>query len=198
MTRQLMLVVAYLLGSIPFAFIAVKLVGKGDVREVGSGNVGATNTMRAAGWKVALPVMLADISKGVLAVVLMRIVTNNPDWIAAAGLAAIIGHCFPVWLGFVGGKGVATAAGVFALLAWQPVLIAAGVWLALVIITRYVSVASMTAAVALPVAFVLLERPPFTVGLCVAIAGLVVISRHSGNIARLARGEERRLGGSKP
>ncbi len=104
MARELMLAVAYFVGSIPFAFLFVKAVGRGDVRQVGSGNVGATNALRAAGWKVALPIAILDIAKGVAAVLLMRQVTANPDWVAAAGLAAIVGHCFPVWLRFRGGK----------------------------------------------------------------------------------------------
>ena len=139
MTREIVLAAAYFLGSIPFAFLIVKAAGRGDVRTVGSGNVGATNAMRVAGWKVALPVALLDIGKGVAAVMLMRSVTANPSWVAAAGLAAIVGHCFPVWLGFAGGKGVATAAGVFLTFAWQPMLAVAAVWMAVLLLFRIVS-----------------------------------------------------------
>jgi acyl phosphate:glycerol-3-phosphate acyltransferase len=197
MTRELMLPLAYLLGSIPSAYIAVKLAGKGDVREIGSGNVGATNTLRAAGWKVAVPVMLVDIGKGVAAVLLMRQVTPNPDWVVAAGLAAIVGHCFPIWLGFSGGKGVATAAGVFCVLAWPAALVAAGVWIAMVVATRIVSVASIAAATAFPIAFYFLQKPSLTVMICAVAAAAVIIFRHRGNFGRLVRGEERRLGGQK-
>ena len=151
MPREVMLVVAYLLGSIPFAYLFVRAAGRGDVRRVGSGNVGATNAMRAAGWKLALVVALLDVGKGVLAVVLMRQVTANPAWAGAAGVLAVVGHCFPVWLGFTGGKGVATAAGAFGSIAIMPVLAVAGVWVALLALTRIVSLSSVIAAASFPV-----------------------------------------------
>lgn len=197
MARELMLVAAYFLGSIPFAFLFVKAVGRGDVRRVGSGNVGATNAMRAAGWKVALPIAVLDIAKGVAAVLLMRQVTANPDWVAAAGLAAIVGHCFPVWLRFTGGKGVATGAGVFFTVAWLPMVVVAGVWVAMLLVFRIVSLASVTAAAAFPVAFFFIARPPAPVVVCAVLAALVIIWRHRGNLARLVRGEESRLGEKK-
>ncbi len=197
MARELLLAAAYLLGSIPFAFLAVRAAGRGDVRRVGSGNVGATNSMRAAGWKVAVVVLVLDVGKGVLAVWLMRQATGNPAWAAAAGLAAIVGHCFPVWLRFSGGKGVATAAGVFGLLAPLVLLVAAGVWLVGVATTRIVSLSSLLAAASLPVAMYFLAHPsPATMG-CTVAGVLVVMWRHRGNLARLARGEEPRLGKGK-
>jgi glycerol-3-phosphate acyltransferase PlsY len=195
--REAMLVVAYLLGSIPFAFLAVRLVGKGDIRRVGSGNVGATNTMRAAGWKVALPVALLDVAKGVAAVLLMRTVTASPVWVAGAGLAAIVGHCFPVWLRFSGGKGVATGAGVFFTLAPLPAAVVGGVWLVLMVATRIVSLASVIAAASFPVVYFFLGRPSRGVLLCATLAAMVIIYRHRGNIRRLTRGEEPRLGEKK-
>ena len=182
MARELMVIVAYLLGSIPFAFLLVKASGRGDVRAVGSGNVGATNAMRAAGWKVALPIAGLDIAKGVAAVVLMRQVTANPAWAAAAGLAAILGHCFPVWLRFSGGKGVATGAGVFFTLAWLPTLAAAGVWIAMLAVLRFVSLASVTAAAAFPVALFFIARPTMAVETCAVLAALVV-----ANIGTIAK-----------
>jgi glycerol-3-phosphate acyltransferase PlsY len=197
MARELMLVFSYLLGSIPFAFLIVKAVGRGDVRRVGSGNVGATNAMRAAGWKVAAPIAILDIAKGVTAVLLMRQVTVNPDWVAAAGVAAIVGHCFPVWLKFSGGKGVATGAGVFFTLAWLPSLIVAGVWIVVVAVSRFVSLASVTAAAAFPVALFFVLRPAAPVEACAVLAAVVIIWRHRGNLRRLASGEEPRLGGRK-
>ncbi|HVN33262.1 MAG TPA: glycerol-3-phosphate 1-O-acyltransferase PlsY [Thermoanaerobaculaceae bacterium] len=197
MARDLMLVLAYFLGSIPFAFLLVKAAGRGDVRKVGSGNVGATNAMRAAGWKVALPIAILDIAKGVAAVLLMRQATANPDWVAAAGLAAIVGHCFPVWLRFRGGKGVATGAGVFFALAWLPTVVIAGVWVAMLVVFRFVSLASVTAAAAFPVALFFIARPPGPVVLCAVLAALVIIWRHRANLARLVRGEEPRLGEKK-
>jgi glycerol-3-phosphate acyltransferase PlsY len=195
--RELMVVVAYLLGSIPFAFLLVKAAGRGDVRRVGSGNVGATNALRAAGWKVAVPIALLDIGKGVAAVVLMRQVTANPAWVAAAGLAAVVGHCFPVWLAFKGGKGVATAAGVFFSLAWQSMLVVAAVWIVMLVLFRFVSLASITAAAIFPVAFFWVAHPPVLVELCAVMVALVIIFRHRRNLARLARGEEPRFGEKK-
>ncbi|HLE60729.1 MAG TPA: glycerol-3-phosphate 1-O-acyltransferase PlsY [Thermoanaerobaculaceae bacterium] len=197
MARELMVVVAYFLGSIPFAFLFVKAAGRGDVRQVGSGNVGATNAMRAAGWKLALPIAVLDIAKGVAAVLLMRQVTANPDWVAAAGLAAIVGHCFPVWLRFSGGKGVATGAGVFFTLAWLPMVVVAGVWIAMLLVFRIVSLASVTTVAAFPIALFFIARPPAPVVLCAVLAALVIIWRHRANLARLARGEEPRLGEKK-
>jgi len=197
MARELLVVLAYLLGSIPFAFLLVKASGRGDVRRVGSGNVGATNALRAAGWKVAVPIAILDIGKGVAAVLLMRQATANPAWLAAAGLAAIVGHCFPVWLRFSGGKGVATGAGVFFTLAWLPSLVAAGVWLVMVLAFRLVSLASVTAAAAFPVALFFIARPTTPVEICAVLAALVIIWRHRANLARLAAGAEPRLGGRR-
>ncbi len=194
MARDLMLVGAYLLGSIPFAWLVVKAAGGGDVRRVGSGNVGATNAMRAAGWRVALPIALLDIGKGVAAVLLMREVTPNPDWVAAAGLAAVVGHCFPVWLGFSGGKGVATGAGVFFTLAWPTMVVVAAVWAVVLAAFRTVSLASVTAAASFPVALYFIARPTAPVMICATLTASVIIWRHRGNLARLARGEEPRLG----
>ncbi|MFI5165132.1 MAG: glycerol-3-phosphate 1-O-acyltransferase PlsY [Thermoanaerobaculales bacterium] len=195
MTRELMLVGAYFLGSIPFAFLFVKVAGRGDVRRIGSGNVGATNAMRAAGWKVALPIAILDVGKGVGAVLLMRHVTASPTWVAAAGLAAIAGHCFPVWLRFSGGKGVATGAGAFFTLAWLPTVVVAAVWLVVIAVFRYVSLASVVAAAAFPVALVLIAAPPLLVVACIVAAALVIIWRHRGNLRNLVAGEESKLGG---
>ena len=197
MARELMVVAAYLLGSIPFAFLLVKASGRGDVRSVGSGNVGATNALRAAGWRVALPIAVLDIAKGVAAVLLMRQVTANPAWLAAAGLAAIVGHCFPVWLKFSGGKGVATGAGVFFTLAWLPTLIVAGVWVAMLLAFRVVSLASVTAVAALPVALFFVVRPTAPFEICAVLGAFVIIWRHRANLARLASGKEPRLGEKK-
>ncbi|TAM44948.1 MAG: glycerol-3-phosphate acyltransferase, partial [Acidobacteria bacterium] len=135
--------------------------------------------------------------KGVAAVLLMRTVTPNPEWVAAAGLAAVVGHCFPVWLGFSGGKGVATAAGVFFTLAWPPMLVVLAVWVAVLALVRFVSLASVLAAAAFPVAFYVLVRPGVLVETCAVLTAAVVIWRHRANLGRLARGEEPRLGEAK-
>lgn len=192
--RLALLVVAYLIGSVPTAFLLVRLLGRGDVRKIGSGNVGATNTLRAAGWRAALVVLVVDVAKGVLAVALMRQAGAGPGWSAAAGCAAVVGHCFPVWLRFSGGKGVATAVGALALIAPAVVPIGAAVWLALIVATRYVALASVVAALAMPPAAYWLARPaPAVLGWVTAIVA-VVIWRHRGNLARLARGEEPKFG----
>ena len=192
--KEGMLVLGYLLGSIPFAYLCVRAAGRGDVRRIGSGNVGATNAMRAVGWRLALLVAVLDVGKGVAAVVLMRQVTANPAWAAAAGVAAVVGHCFPVWLSFSGGKGVATAAGAFGAFALIPVLAVALVWVALLALTRVVSLSSVLAATSFPIVFYYLASPPLPVALCAAVAALVIIWRHLDNLARLLRGEEPRLG----
>jgi glycerol-3-phosphate acyltransferase PlsY len=195
--REAMLVVGYLLGSIPFAYLFVLAAGRGDVRRIGSGNVGATNAMRAAGWRLALAVAILDVSKGVAAVWLMRTVTANPAWAAAAGTAAVIGHCYPVWLSFRGGKGVATAAGAFGSIALLPVLPVAAVWLALVALTRIVSLSSVVAAASFPVfLYFMADAPPGVVG-CAVAAVVVIVWRHRENMARLVRGEEPRVGGKR-
>ncbi len=200
MAKEAMLVVAYLLGSVPFAYLFVRLAGRGDVRQVGSGNVGATNAMRAAGWRWALVVALLDVGKGVLAVYLMRLLTANPAWAAAAGVMAVVGHCFPVWLSFQGGKGVATAAGAFGSLALGPLGAAAAVWVLLLASTRFVSLSSVIAAATFPIFFYLIVHPPLPVALCAAAAVVVIIWRHRTNLARLVRHEEPRLfgKGSRP
>ncbi|HNX51662.1 MAG TPA: glycerol-3-phosphate 1-O-acyltransferase PlsY, partial [Thermoanaerobaculaceae bacterium] len=192
MARELMVVLAYLFGSIPFALLLVKAAGRGDVRQVGSGNVGATNALRAAGWKVALPVMVLDIGKGVAAVLLMRLVTASPEWHAAAGLAAILGHCFPIWLGFSGGKGMATAGGIFLVLAWLPTLLAAALWILLLVVGKRVSLASVLATAAFPAILVLVSDPTPPVVICAVVAAAVIIWRHRTNIQRLLAGTESR------
>ncbi len=189
------LVVAHLFGSLPSAYLLVRLAGRGDVRRIGSGNVGATNAMRAAGWPIALVVLLLDLGKGVVAVVLMRLITASPAWAAAAALAAIAGHCFPVWLRFSGGKGVATLIGAYALIAPGVLAAAAGVWVAVFAVTRTVAAGSLAAAAALPVALYVIDAPRPEVMGCTVIAALVVIWRHGDNLARLVRGEEPRIGG---
>ncbi len=198
MLKEAMLVVAYLLGSVPFAYIFVMAAGRGDVRRVGSGNVGATNAMRAAGWRWAIIVAVLDVGKGVLAVVLMRQLTANPAWAAAAGVMAVIGHCFPVWLTFQGGKGVATAAGAFGTIALAPIGVVAVVWVALLALTRIVSLSSVIAAASFPVLFYFMRHPPIRVALCAVAAVLVIIWRHRSNLARLVQGGEPRLGRKGP
>lgn len=190
MTEALALVIAYLLGSIPSGYLAGRARGI-DIRTVGSKNMGATNVFRTLGKGAGIGVMAADILKGVAAVVIARAITDDPWPLIAAGLA-IIGHVFPVWLKFKGGKGVATGAGVILGLTPIPFAILFVVWIAIVAATRIVSVASITCAAAYPVLVWI-----FGGGMAEIIFAIVVsagvIFLHRKNIARLARGEELRI-----
>ena len=190
MNEVLAIVLAYLLGSIPSGYLAGRLRGI-DIREVGSKNVGATNVFRSLGKGIGLLVMAADIAKGIAAVALAIGLTDDPWPLLAAG-AAILGHVFPAWLGFRGGKGVAVTAGVTIGLMPLAAAVMIPVWILIVAVTRYVSVASIAAAIGLtPVAWVLGASWP-----TVVFAGLVsaaVLWRHRGNLARLRRGTELRL-----
>lgn len=187
-------VIAYLAGSIPSAHIAGRMRGL-DLRKEGSGNLGATNVARVLGWKTGVVVMLADMLKGVLPVALLPEVTatQRPDlWAIAFGVAAILGHVRPIFLmGKGGGKGVATAAGVFLALAWLPFVVTQVVFLAVAFSTRYVSLASLSAAVMLPIAILLwtgtAASPVFLVSIPTV---LFVFWTHRHNIGRLRRGEE--------
>lgn len=193
--------IAYLAGSIPFAYLAGRAKGV-DLRQHGSGNLGATNAMRVLGREVGILVYLADTLKGMIPVLtLPRVVdATRPDlWAIAFGVAAIIGHVRPIFLmGKGGGKGVATTGGVFFGLAWVPTLIAFTSFLVVVAATRRVSVGSLVAAVVLPVS-VMIERGlqnPLTL-MCIAIAAFV-IWLHRGNIRRIVNGTEPRIGDPKP
>lgn len=190
----------YLLGSVPFGLIAGKLHGI-DIREHGSRNIGATNVWRVCGWKLGLPVFLLDALKGAAAVWLARWLAQRffgaPDWCSVGGaMACILGHSFPVWLRFVGGKGVATSLG--AIIALMPIVSAIifGVWALLFALTRYVSLASIVAAAAFPVSAFFFHGSPPVLGFAIISAALV-IGRHKGNIQRLLAGTERRFGKKK-
>lgn len=183
---------AYLAGSVPFAFLLTRRRGV-DLRRVGSGNIGAANVLRASGVRAALTTIGLDAVKGAVAVLVADRLTGGPATPVAAGLASIIGHVYPVWLRFRGGKGVATAAGVFAVLTPAAVAAAGVVFVAVIWATRYVSVGSMTAAVTLAAAAVS-SGGPTAVSVGAVIAALIIIERHRGNLGRLAAGTERRLG----
>ncbi|HQR47030.1 MAG TPA: glycerol-3-phosphate 1-O-acyltransferase PlsY [Thermoanaerobaculia bacterium] len=188
------LVAAYLLGSLTFATILVRATRGIDIRTVGSGNAGGTNVLRTSGKGLALVVALLDILKGVVGVLLMKSVTYDPRWLGAAAVAAILGHVFPVFFGFRGGKGVATAVGAFAVLSAGSVAVIVAVFALVVAATRYVSLGSVTAACLLPVTMGFVFRAPEGEVLAAVAAALLLIVSHRANIGRLLSGTERRLG----
>ena len=183
----------YAFGSIPFGLIIAKLGGKGDIRSIGSGNIGATNVLRTGSKGLAAATLLLDLAKGLVPVLIARQwFWDDMGWTA---LFAVIGHCFPVWLGFKGGKGVATNAGVAFGLAWQIGLAYAVVWIAVLAISRISSVAGMSAVLAAAAASLALGQSTYT-NVLVLIA-LLVIFLHRENIKRLIDGTEPKVGGSK-
>lgn len=190
----LLVVAGYLLGSLSFALLLVRWRTGTDIRKEGSGNAGATNVLRAHGKALGLAVALLDVAKGAAAVLLVRLVTADPRYAAAAGFAAILGHVFPLYSGFRGGKGVATAVGAFLVLAPAGTLACAAIFVAIVAATRYVSIGSVVALVLLPPAARLLSHSPQPVLIAAAGTALLIVFKHLENIKRLARGEERKLG----
>jgi acyl phosphate:glycerol-3-phosphate acyltransferase len=199
MRPLLVLLSAYLLGSIPFGYILVRLVAGADIRESGSGGTGATNVSRRAGKFAGVLTLLLDALKGVAAVLTARWVFGDQPsaewWVAAAGIAALLGHIFPLWLGFRGGKGVATGVGIFLVVAPTAVAFAGVLFVVIVRLTRYVSLGSLVAAGSLPL-FILLRKvlqPNLQIGpllfLAVCGAGLIIFA-HRANIARLFAGTE--------
>jgi len=198
MMTVLALLIGYLLGSIPFGLIVSKIAGRRDVREAGSGNIGAANVTRVMGFGAGAATLLLDAGKGAASVWLAGLLTQNESsWVMAAGIAAILGHLFPVWLKFQGGRGVATAAGVFLLIGPMAVAAAAAIWLVVMLIWRYASLSSILAAASLPLALYWLYapgyHPPRAVALGAIIASLLVIWRHRPNLQRLIAGTEPRF-----
>jgi glycerol-3-phosphate acyltransferase PlsY len=193
MEPLLPLLVGYGLGSLPLGYLVANQLKGIDLRRVGSGNVGAANAYRSAGVALAVIVVLVDVAKGASSVMITARMTSGSAAPVAAGVAAIIGQQYPVWLRFQGGKGVATACGVFWTLAPLATAIAAGSFVMVVWITRYVSLGSVVATALLPpLAWITSEPIPVVTGAVVAAA--LVIQRHRGNLARLQAGTERRLG----
>lgn len=194
---------AYLLGAIPFGYLLVKYVfARGeDIRKVGSGGIGATNVTRRAGIKAGLLTYAFDVAKGVAAVMLMRLVAeDNYFWIGAAAVAAIVGHIFPVFLKFRGGKGVATGVGVYLALAPYSVLSTLVLWALIVYFSRYVSLGSIIATAAVPLWTLLYygwlqPHPHLQALILIAMAGCaLIVAKHHENIARLLRGTENKIG----
>jgi len=189
----LALAAGYLLGSIPFGLLLTRLAGKGDIRDIGSGNIGATNVLRTGSKKLAAATLLLDALKGALAVLIAQ--RFWPDAVNFAAAGAFVGHLYPVWLRFQGGKGVATLLGILAPLLWQAALVYAVVWVGLLLVLRISSVAGMTAAISAPVTAALIGKmalAPMLLGFAV-----LIIWKHQENIRRLVKGEEPRVGKKK-
>jgi glycerol-3-phosphate acyltransferase PlsY len=182
--------IGYLLGSIPFGLILAALGGAGDIRQIGSGNIGTTNVLRTGRKGLAAATLLLDAGKGAAAVLLARHFAG--DVAAMAGAAAFLGHIYPVWLGFKGGKGVATMLGVALAAFWPAGVAFAVVWVGAALVTRYSSLGGMLAAVAAPVAAFVSGRSD--IGTLLAAMALIVLWKHRENIARLAAGTETRIG----
>jgi acyl phosphate:glycerol-3-phosphate acyltransferase len=195
MTVVLIPVTAYLLGSIPFGLILGKIFGSGDVRKEGSGNIGATNVARVAGPRAGILTLLLDGAKGAAAVLLAERYSNGSAmWMIIAGLAALVGHCFPIWLKFKGGKGVATAAGVY--LALSPFAFLAGLILFILVVGfwRYVSLGSISAAAAMPMLLYFLwapqHAPPPVITFGALAVAMLIVYKHDANLQRLVDGQE--------
>ncbi len=191
--KALFAVLAYFVGAIPTGYLLFKLSEKKDIREFGSRNMGATNVMRLKGWTYAVPVAVLDVLKGFLPAFLAIKLFRDPRLALIASFLAVLGHCFPVYIRFRGGKGVASTMGAFAAVAFLPFLVSASVFVLIVVISRYVSLGSIMATLSFPI-FVLLSHGKLETAVWgIAIASLVVI-KHSGNIRRLLEGRERKFG----
>jgi len=187
------LIAAYLIGSIPFALILARRWGASDLRLVGSGNLGAANVMRASGVTAGVIVALLDMAKGAASVWLAARLSPGPAFPAAAGVAAIVGHIYPVWLRFRGGKGVATACGVFSVLTPLALPPALAIFAVVVWLTKYISLGSVLASLALPPLAYALGSPAPAV-LAALAASIIIVFRHRSNVVRLRTGTERRFG----
>ena len=196
MTALLCALGGYLAGSIPFAVLVSRVMGLPDPRTYGSGNIGATNVLRSGSRIAALATLVGDTMKGWAAVLVARVLGMDAELIALVGFAAFLGHVFPVWLGFRGGKGVATAAGVLIAFDWRLGVAVIVVWLTMAAVTRYSSLAALTAALFAPAAAWYLLGVGPVLAAVVAMSVLLIV-RHHENIRKLARGEESRIGARK-
>src|ERR1051325_123815 len=191
MNAPLALLIAYLIGAIPFGFLLVKLTSGKDVRASGSGNIGATNVLRTTGRLAAVLTLVLDIAKGFVAVWIAALLTNDAsDWMALAALAVMAGHAFPVFLNFNGGKAVASFIGAFLYVAPLPLLAVLVVFVVTVAVTRHISAGSILAAGSFPIAVWLILHPDAAVLLASLIAGVFIVIRHKANIDRLRAGTE--------
>jgi glycerol-3-phosphate acyltransferase PlsY len=185
-----LVVFAYVSGSLPTAYLLVRLMTGKDVRATGSGNVGATNALRTAGWKVGVVVTVIDLLKGAIPVWLMSRFNPESGWVAGAMLAAVLGHCYPVWLKFKGGKGVATCFGAFLVIAPLSALAALGLWIVILVVSRWVALASMVASASFPLILKLIDHPDMVTLVSVSAAAVIIILRHSSNIRGILNGTE--------
>ena len=198
MTGLLTTLLAYLLGSIPFGYLIVRWQKGIDVRSTGSGSIGATNVMRNLGIIGFIATFILDFGKGMGAVLLASKLTGGePRWVAAAAVTAILGHCYPVWLKFRGGKGVATGVGVYIALAPLQVALVLVIFAIVLAIWRYISLGSIIATAAFPVLLHFMKHAPFPIVLGAAGGALIIISRHHSNIRRLFGGTESKVGKKK-
>lgn len=191
MTGLIALLGGYICGSVPFGLLIAKAGGKGDVRNIGSGNIGATNVLRTGSKGLAALTLLADMLKGMIPVLVALSWAGVPAAVAT-GFGAFVGHLFPVWLGFKGGKGVATYLGVLFGLAWHGALVFGAVWLAVAAAARYSSLAALVAVIAVPIALFYLGHG--LVAWLFVVLGVIVYIKHRANIARLLDGSETRIG----
>ena len=191
MTGLLSIVIAYLLGSIPFGFLLTRFATGKDVRAIGSGNIGATNVMRAAGREFGVATLVLDAAKGFLAVWLAGSLTQgNEGWMANAAIAVMAGHAFPVFLHFKGGKTVATFIGAFGWLTPVPLLATVVVFVVVVAVTHYISAGSMLAAATFPLGVWIIAHPSLTVTLAALVAAVFIVYRHWANFERIRAGTE--------
>lgn len=184
-------VIGYLLGSIPFGIVITRMLGLGDLRQIGSGNIGATNVLRTGNKPAALATLLLDSGKGAIAVLLARALAGDGAALIA-GAAAFLGHLYPVWLNFKGGKGVATFLGTLLALDWRLGLGACAIWLATALVTRISSLSALVAAALSPLVAFWLDGP--RLALVVAFMAVLIFIRHRANIARIRTGTEPRIG----
>lgn len=191
--KILFAICSYLLGSFPSGYVMYFFSEKKDIRGFGSQSIGATNVLRLKGWTFAIPVILMDILKGFLPVFFALKLFPDKRFALLCGFLAVLGHCFPIYIKLRGGKGVATAVGVYLVVAVKPLLIGIGVFVIIIALTRYVSLGSILAMLSLPFSIYFIQHSGEVAILSIAIFLLIVI-RHGGNIKRLLRGNERKLG----
>lgn len=189
-------IVGYLVGGIPFGLVITRAAGLGDIRKIGSGNIGATNVLRTGRKDLALATLVLDSLKAGLVVFAFTWLSANKNVGLIAGAAAFLGHCYPIWLKFKGGKGVATYAGLLVFASWKGFLIGAPIWLGLFALTRISSLAALIAAACVPLGAALLGETRFAVYTLAALS-ILVFWTHRANLARLLRGEEPRFGAKK-